>query len=225
MACRGIPESNAGLAGMIVGQSHREHLAVRAVGQAQDDLALSERPADLPAGGRIPEPDQSIVIARGQDLAVGVECQGRDVVGVRHRREPQPARARVPESHLAGETAVRVASGREASAVGTEGERSDDPAGVMRGGPSQGATGRGIGESDQFPSRRHPWPARWRFAHPPADPPRRDASHASAGWAPIPVVDTRLSVPPAETGSASAEICHDWTAWSRPKVIRVRPSG
>src|SRR5262249_37148041 len=37
-AGRGIPESSAGLAGMIAGQTHREYLAVRAVGQAEDDF-------------------------------------------------------------------------------------------------------------------------------------------------------------------------------------------
>ena len=101
LACFGIPESNAGLAGVIIGQTDREHLAVRAVGQTEHDLALRKRPADFLAGGSIPEPHKAVVIARGQDLAVGLKCQGRDIVGVRQRRKPQAARARVPDSHLA----------------------------------------------------------------------------------------------------------------------------
>ena len=117
LACPGVPESNAGLAGMVIGQTDREHLAVRAVSQTQYDLALRERPADFLAGGSIPEPDEAVVIARGQDLAVRLKCQGRDIVGVRHRRKPQAARARLPESHLARCDRARIAPGRKVSAV------------------------------------------------------------------------------------------------------------
>ena len=76
----GIPESNAGLA-FILGQTDREHLAVGAVGQTEHDLALRQRAADFLAGGGVPEPHQAAEIARGQDLAVRLERQGRDVVG------------------------------------------------------------------------------------------------------------------------------------------------
>ncbi len=130
---------------MVGGETHREHFTIGAERQANHDLALRKRPADLPACRGIPEPDQSVEIARGQHLAVGLEGQGRDIVGVRHRRVSQPARACVPESHLACHTTVRMASAREASAVGTDCDTTDLPAGVVRRGPSQGASRREIG--------------------------------------------------------------------------------
>ena len=154
----GVPESNAGLAGMVIGQTDREHLAIRAVGQAEHDLALRKRPADLLAGGSIPEPHQAVEIARGQDLAVGLKCQGRDIVGVRHRRKPQAARARFPDSHLARRDRAGIAPGRKVSAVRTERKTADAA--------SQGSAERVFPEYDRSRGPRresvlvpqHPWP-------------------------------------------------------------------
>src|ERR1017187_9371500 len=153
LACSGIPKFNACLARMIVGKSRREDRAVRAVGQAHHDIALGKRTADLPACRGIPEPNQSVEIARGEHLTARLECQRPDIVGVRHWRKPQPACARVPDSQLAS-WIERVASGREASAVGTECDRTDLPARIVRGGPSHGAARRGIRKSNQSAT---PW--------------------------------------------------------------------
>ena len=148
-ACR-IPKRDAGLARVVIRQTHRQYLAVRAVGQAEHDLALRQRPADLLAGGCVPEPHQAVEVARGEDLAVGLKGQCDHVIGVQERGQSHAARARVPEPNLARGPAIGIAAGREGLAVRAEGETADDPPRLMQRRSSERTTGLEVRDPDSL---------------------------------------------------------------------------
>src|SRR6516165_4676569 len=117
---------------MLPGETHGQYLAVRAKGKGCDNRPpLMKEPTDFMSGREVPGPDLAVIITGRHELAVGMEGNGGNPVGVRDRREQQPARARLPEAQLAGRNAVRIAPGRERSTVGTECKRENVPTGVV----------------------------------------------------------------------------------------------